>query len=207
MEEFILVSEDELREVNGRGGGGGSRSSSNSGSKPSTPPAPKPNPAPSPVTSSLETNRINAAVTAKEVATANALVAAKLPYGANGNVTGKVSPTTLSSYDCSGAMSAVTGRPYQSTASLMSPAVQASNGYVKAVSNTQAGTWTVVQYKDPASGTTVGHAQMTMGGGQYFDSVNAENRNGPSLSPVSTLDYLKNKGIQPSSVVYLRPGQ
>lgn len=197
MRGFLPVSEEELMVVNGRGGDSGSSESSS----PSTP---------SPTgLSSLERGRVNAAVSAREVAAAKSLVAAKVPYGASNNVVGQVNSPQAASFDCTGAMSAVTGLPYQTTASLMDPAVQASAGYVQAAGNKQVGTWTVVRYQDPDTGAMVGHAQMTMGNGTYFDSVGKlgpNSRSGPSLTKVSTQEYLEKNGVKVTAV-YLRPKQ
>jgi len=103
-------------------------------------------------------------------------------------------------------MSNVANRPYQTTASLMNPTTQAASGYVNATSNAQVGTWTVVQYRDPGTGNIVGHTQMTMDNGKYFDSVpKNDHRGGPSLTGTSTLSYLASAGITPISVAYLRP--
>ena len=206
MKGFIPASEEELIEINGRGGSSPA-SSSDSGSDPEPSPAPSSPPEPQ-AYSSLEKGRIDAAITAKQLENANTLIEAKASYGGP-NTVGETIPTNLKSYDCSATMSATTGNPYQTTAALMDPQVQAANGYEKAVSNKQAGTWTVVQYKDPDSGNIVGHAQMTMGDGKYFDSVpggtGATSRSGPSTTKTSTLDYLKSEKVQPLSVVYLRP--
>lgn len=189
MKGFIPVTDDELLEVSGRGGGSSTPSYGSQGS------------------STVEKTRTDEAIGAREVSVAKQLVAAKVPYGSS-NTGGTVNSLGASSYDCTGVMSAVTGKPYQTSASLMDPAVQKASGYVNAVSNSQAGTWTVVQYRDPKTGKIEGHVQMTMGDGTYFDSVPASkpnSRSGPSTSNTSTLDYLKSQGIQPISVAYLRP--
>lgn len=193
MKDFIPATEDELFEVNGRGGSSPSSSSSSSSKSTSL------------GLSTLEKGRIDAAITAKELERANALVNRGLPYGASNNQVGNPNSCNEGSYDCSGFMSAVTGKPYQTTANLMDPKVQASSGYTKAVGNTQAGTWTVVQYRDPATGKMVGHAQMSLGDGRYVDSVpKTDKRGGPSVTSTSIESYLKKQGITPE-VTYLRP--
>lgn len=196
MKDFIPVTEEELFEVNGRGGGGTEASSSSSGEQGSVSTSGQ---------STLEKGRTDAAVTTRELQNAAALVNRGLPYGASNNQVGTPSSRTEKSYDCSGFMSAVTGNPYQTTASLMDPKVQAASGYAKAATNAQAGTWTVVQYRDPASGKMVGHAQMSLGDGRYVDSVpKTDTRSGPSVTATSIESYLRKQGITPQ-VVYLRP--
>lgn len=192
MKDFIPVTEDELFEVNGRGGGSPSSSSSSS-SKPA-----------SAGLSTLEKGRIDAVVTAKEEERAMALVSRSLSYGASNNQVGKPNSGNEKSYDCSGFMSAVTGKPYQTTASLMDPKVQASSGYTQAAGNSVSGTWTIVQYRDPSTGKMVGHAQMSLGNGKFVDSVDTRTRNGPTITTMSTQAYLKSQGID-AQVVYLRP--
>lgn len=194
MKDFIPVTEEELFEVNGRGGGS---SSSRGSSKPS---ASGKTAAPS----TLEKRRTDAAVTAKEVERANAIVNRNLPYGASNNQVGSPNSGSERSYDCTGFMSAVTGKPYQTSASLMDPKVQAASGYTQAAGNSQAGTWTVVQYRDPDTGKMVGHAQMSLGDGRYVDSVDTKSRKGPSVTTTSTESYLKSQGIE-FQAAYMRP--
>ncbi len=216
MDRFSDVSEDELLTVYGRGGGsdrGGpddtpSRSSSSS-SKPSSQSYAKPASA---GLSSHDKTKQDEIISAKSVATANALAAKNTPYGTVGYAqsakeVGKVVSLSASNMDCSAAMSAISGNPYQTCASLSDPKVAAANGYTKAVTNRQAGTWTVVQYRDPKTGEIEGHTQMSMGNGQYFDSVayGGGGRKGPSLTGLSVEQYLAKEGITPISVSYLRP--
>jgi len=216
MNRFNDVSEDELLTVYGRGGGsdrGGpddtpSRSSSSSSNASSQSYA-KPASAGLSCHDKIKQDEI---ISAKSVATANALASKNTPYGSIGYAqspkeVGKVVSLNEQNMDCSATMSAVTGNPYQTCASLSDPKVAAANGYTKAVTNRQAGTWTVVQYKDPDSGKIVGHTQMTMGNGQYFDSVKTGGgqRTGPSLTGLSVEQYLAKEGITPISVSYLRP--
>lgn len=140
--------------------------------------------------SSLEKDRVDAAVTARELAQANSLLEQNIPY---------------SRMDCSHAMAEVTGLEYKTTAQLIDPATRAAAGYEDAVGNTEAGTWTVVRYVDKDTGQEVGHAQMTMGNGQYFDSTDGDKRNGPSTTTKPTLDWLQENGYEIREVAYMRP--
>jgi hypothetical protein len=61
----------------------------------------------------------------------------------------------------------------------------------------------VVRYKEAGSTEPVGHTQMKMGGGKYFDSVQGK---GPTISTKSVMDQLK-PGETVVSTEYLRPKQ
>lgn len=201
MKEFLPVTEDELIDISGKGA---------PPSAPSAPSSPAKKSVPSPVGfSSLEKGRVDAAIANREIANAKTMAAQNMPYGHENNVVGKVSSLYASSADCTGAMSATAGTAYQTTATLSNPKAAAAAGYVQVSSNSQPGTWAVVRYTD-SKGLQSGHAQMTMGGGQYFDSVpkvDNTHRSGPSFTGVSTESYLSSKGITPDSVTYLRPAQ
>ena len=139
-----------------------------------------------------------------ELTRAATLAAGPATYGSN-NPWGSPNALNKSSYDCSGAMSAVTQKDYHSVSEILYSSNPEALGYEKVASSNEPGTWTLIHYVD-GTGVESYHTQMTVGNGEYFDSVpDTGTRNGPSYSGKSTEDYVRGNGWTIKEISYVRP--
>ena len=142
---------------------------------------------------------------ADEIARARILATSKAAYepGASAAFLGLTVPLSLSFYNCTEAMSAVTGKPYLTTAQLSNDSATRSADYTEIPAEQfSQGDWIVVRYSFKDSTEVLGHVQMNMGGGQYFDSAY---RIGPRISGNPVTAYLEGQGATMISKTYLRP--
>jgi hypothetical protein len=137
-----------------------------------------------------------------EILRAKQLADSGANYGNVPGLGGTVVSMDLSTYDCSAAMSAVAQKPYLSTAELSDSASVGAHYDDIAPERFSVGDWVVVRYQEKGKTEVEGHAQMNIGGGQYFDSYPEK---GPRVSSNPVLKYLGDTGATIVSTKYLRP--
>ena len=137
-----------------------------------------------------------------EISRAIALAESGADYGNTPGLGGTIVRMDLSKYDCTGAMSAVAQKPYLSTAELSDADLSSTHYEEIAPEDFSAGDWVVVRYQEAGMTKVEGHAQMKMGGDNYFDSALGI---GPRISKKPLETYLAETNATVISVTYLRP--
>jgi RHS repeat-associated protein len=137
-----------------------------------------------------------------EISRANMLAESGAAYGNTPGLGGTIEGLDLSTYDCSSAMSAIAQKPYLSTAELSDSSATGLHYDLITPESYSAGDWVVVRYQEAGKTEVLGHAQMKMGDGKYFDSNPFQ---GPNVSENSVLTYLNDAGATIVSTTYLRP--